>query len=59
MSLTLHYAPPEDFEAPNSRIPPTPVLSESRHSEEETSDIDISDTESDTEADTEADTGND
>ena len=51
-------APPEDFEAPNSRILPTPVLSESRHSEEETSDIDISDTETDTEADTEADTGN-
>ena len=51
-------ASPEDFEAPNSRILPTPVLSESRHSEEETSDIDISDTETDTEADTEADTGN-
>ena len=40
-----------------SRLP-TPVLSESRHSEEETSDIDISDTETDTGADTEADTGN-
>ena len=51
-------APPEDFEAPNSRILPTPVLSESRQSEEETSDIDISDTEADTETDTEADTGN-
>ena len=48
-----------DFEASNSRILPTPVLSQSRHSEEETSDIDISDTETDTEADTEADTGND
>jgi hypothetical protein len=38
----------EDFEAPNSRIRSPPVLSDSTHSEEETSDIDISDTEADT-----------
>ena len=40
--------PVEDFVAPNSRILPTPVMTESRQSEDETSGIDISDTEADT-----------